>query len=206
MNKSSLSIIALAALAVGFAASWYLAEQRPVELEAGHYFGEQARALPAFELVAHDQRPFAREDFNGHWSLLFFGYTHCPDICPITLQALADAVGQIGDADVRDALRIYFVSIDPERDSPAQLAEYVAYFNPGFTGLTAPLENLRPLTRALGIAHDFRNKTDDATAYDVDHSSAIVLINPNAEFAGIFGAPHDPAVLARDLTRIVEHG
>lgn len=206
MNKSSLIVIAVTALAVGFAASWYLAERRPVELEAGRYFGEQARALPSFELVAHDQRAFRREDLDGHWSLLFFGYTHCPDICPITLQTLADAIGRIDDADVRGALRVYFVSVDPERDSPAQLAEYVAYFDPGFTGLTAPLEKLRPLTRALGIAHDFRDKTDGATSYDVDHSSAIVLINPDAEFAGIFGAPHDPAVIARDLTRIVEHG
>ena len=206
MNKSTLMVVALLALAVGFAASWYVADQRPVELEAGRYLGDQARALPDFELVAHDRRAFGRDDLNGHWSLLFFGYTHCPDICPITLQTLADAVGQIGDADVRDALRIYFVSVDPERDSPARLTEYVTYFDPAFTGLTAPLEHLRPLTRALGIAHDFRNRTDGASAYDVDHSSAIVLINPDAEFAGIFGAPHDPAALARDLTRIVEHG
>ncbi len=206
MNKSRLAIVALLALAIGFAASWFVAQQRPVELEAGRFLGDQARALPTFELVADDERPFVREDLGGHWSLLFFGYTHCPDICPITLQALADAIRQIDDADVRDALRIYFVSVDPERDTPARLAEYVTYFNPDFTGLTAPLEDLRTLTRALGIAHDFRNKTDGATAYDVDHSSVIVLINPQAEFAGIFGAPHDPAALARDLTRIVEHG
>ena len=206
MNKSSLFIVALVALAIGFAASWFVAGNRPIELEAGRYLGEQARALPAFELVAHDRRAFGRDDLNGRWSLLFFGYTHCPDICPITLQTLADAVGRIDDSDVRDALRVYFVSVDPERDSPARLAEYVTYFDPGFTGLTAPLEKLRPLTRALGIAHDFRNKTDGATVYDVDHSSAIVLVNPRAEFAGIFGAPHDPAAIARDLTRIVEHG
>lgn len=206
MNKSSLVAVALLALAIGFAASWYVAGQRPVELEAGRYFGEQARALPGFELVADDARVFGRDDLNGHWSLLFFGYTHCPDICPITLQTLAAAVAQIDDADVRGALRVYFVSVDPERDTPARLAEYVGYFDPEFTGLTAPLADLRKLTRALGIAHDFRNKTDGATAYDVDHSSAILLINPRAEFAGIFGAPHDPAVLARDLTRIVERG
>ncbi len=206
MNKSSLVIVALAALAIGFAASWYVASQRPVELEAGRYFGEQARALPDFELVTHDDRTFGRDDLSDHWNLLFFGYTHCPDICPITLQTLADAVARIDDSDVRDALRVYFVSVDPERDTPALLADYVAHFDPGFTGLTGPLDKLQPLTRALGIAHDFRNKTDGAIAYDVDHSSAIVLINPRAEFAGIFGAPHDPAALARDLTRIVEHG
>ncbi len=206
MNKSSLVIVSLVALAIGFAASWYVASKRPVELEAGQYFGEQARALPDFELVDHANRAFDRGDLDGRWSLLFFGYTHCPDVCPITLQTLADAVARIDDDDVRDELRIYFVSIDPERDTPARLAEYVTYFDPGFTGLTAPLERLKTLTRALGIAHDFRNKTAGASAYDVDHSSAIVLINPRGEYAGIFGAPHDPAVLARDLTRIVEHG
>ena len=149
MNKSTIAVVALLALAIGFLASWYVASQRPIELEAGRYFAEQARALPAFELVDHDNRAFRRDDLDGHWSLLFFGYTHCPDICPITLQTLADAVARIDDADVRDALRVYFVSVDPERDTPAQLAGYVTYFNADFTGLTAPLGQLQTLTRAL---------------------------------------------------------
>ena len=94
--------------------------------------------------------------------------------------------------------------VDPGVDSPEVLAEYVHYFNPAISGATAPLEALTPLTRSLGIAHAIRNRTDDSSEYDVEHSAAIVLINPQAEYAGLFGAPHDPLAMARDMTQIVE--
>ena len=204
MNKSSILIVTLIALIGGFGLSWYVHNNKPIELESGLWFGEQARALPEFELVDHNRKPLTREQLSGQWSLMFFGFTHCPDICPIGLQTLADMTKAIDDADVSDALQVYFVSVDPERDSPEILAEYVTYFNPAFRGATAPLEQLTPLTRSLGIAHMIRNKTDGSTDYDVDHSAAIVLINPQAEYAGLFGAPQDALAMARDLTRIIE--
>jgi len=205
MNKSSIAIVALLALIGGFSISWYLSSNKPIELEAGLWFGEQARALPDFELVDHNEQVVDRTTLSGKWSLMFFGYTHCPDICPATLQTLSDLANAIEDPDVAEAVRIYFISVDPERDNAETLASYVTYFNPGFTGATAVFEKLTLLTGALGIAHDIRNKTGDNPAYDVDHSSAIVLINPQAEFAGLFSAPHDPLAMARDLTRIVEY-
>ncbi len=207
MNKSSIALLALVFVALGFgvAASIYYAVRTPVQLEQGLFFGDRARALPAVELVDHRGRRWTRDDLRGNWSLMFFGYTHCPDICPLALQTLADTMRNIDDPDVRGAVDVYFVSVDPERDTPARLADYVGYFDSDFVGLTAPLDRLRVLTQSLGIAHDFRNKTDGAERYDVDHSSAIVLINPEAEFAGIFGAPHDPVAMAGDLTKIVEH-
>jgi len=205
MNKSSIAIVALLALIGGFSISWYLSSNKPIELEAGLWFGEQARALPDFELVDHNEQVVDRTTLSGKWSLMFFGYTHCPDICPATLQTLSDLANAIEDPDVAEAVRIYFISVDPERDNAETLASYVTYFNPGFTGATAVIEKLTLLTGALGIAHDIRNKTGDNPAYDVDHSSAIVLINPQAEFAGLFSAPHDPLAMARDLTRIVEY-
>jgi protein SCO1/2 len=205
MNKSSIAIIALVALIGGFAISWVINSNKPVELEAGLWFGDQARALPEFELVDHNRNKFNRSSLTGKWSLMFFGYTHCPDICPISLQTMSDMVNAIEDPDVLRELGIYFVSVDPERDTPEILAGYVTYFNPDFTGATAPIEKLTPLTRSIGIAHQIRNKTDDKPEYDVDHSSAIVLINPKAEFAGLFSAPQDALVMARDITRIIEH-
>ena len=205
MNKSSIAIVALLALIGGASISWLLNNSKPVELEAGLWFGEQARALPEFELVSHNNQSLTRSSLNGKWSLIFFGYTHCPDICPASLQTLAEMFTAIEDPDVLEAVQVYFVSVDPERDNSEILATYVTYFNPAFIGATAPLEKLTPLTRSLGIAHDIRNKSEASTNYDVDHSSAIVLINPQAEFAGLFGAPHDALALARDMTRIVEH-
>jgi protein SCO1/2 len=205
MNKSSIAIVALLALIGGFSISWFLNSNKPVELEAGLWFGDQARALPEFELVDHSNQPLTRSSLNGKWSLIFFGYTHCPDICPVSLQTMAEMLTAIEDPDVLAAMQVYFVSVDPERDKPEILAAYVTYFNPAFIGATAALEKLTPLTRSLGIAHDIRNKSEASTDYDVDHSSAIVLINPQAEFAGLFGAPHDALAMARDMTRIVEY-
>jgi protein SCO1/2 len=205
MNKSSIAIVALLALIGGFSISWFINNSKPVELEDGLWFGEQARALPEFELLNHNNEPMTRSSLNGKWSLIFFGYTHCPDICPASLQTMAEMFAAIEDPDVVEVIQVYFVSVDPERDNAEILANYVTYFNPAFIGATAPLEKLTPLTRSLGIAHDIRNKTESSTNYDVDHSSAIVLINPRAEFAGLFGAPHDALALARDMTRIVEH-
>ena len=205
MNKSSIAIVALVALIGGFSISWYLSSNKPIELEAGLWFGDQARALPEFELVNHNNQQLTRSSLNGKWSLMFFGYTHCPDICPTSLQTMSDMIAAIDDPDVLDAVQVYFVSVDPERDKAEIIAAYVTYFNADFIGATAELEKLTPLTRSLGIAHDIRNKSEGSTDYDVDHSSAIVLINPQAEYAGLFSAPHDALALARDLTRIVEH-
>lgn len=205
MNKSSIASVALAALFGGFAISWIISSNKSIELESGLWFGDQARALPEFELVDHNQQQLVKSDLNGTWSLMFFGYTHCPDICPTSLQTMSDMVSAIDDPDVVAALRVYFVSVDPERDKPEVLASYVTYFNPDFIGATAIEEKLSLLTRSLGIAHDIRNKVEGSSSYDVDHSSAIVLINPQAEFAGLFSAPHDAQVLARDMTRIIEY-
>jgi len=205
MNKSSIAIVALLALVGGFSISWFLSNNKPVELEAGTWFGEQARALPEFELLDHNNQLLTRSSLEGKWSLIFFGYTHCPDICPASMQTMSDIIIAIDDPDVLDAVQVYFVSVDPERDKAEILAAYVTYFNAAFIGATAALEKLTPLTRSLGIAHDIRNKSEAGTDYDVDHSSAIVLINPQAEFAGLFGAPHDAQEMARDLTRIVEY-
>lgn len=205
MNKSSIAIVAVLALAIGFALSWYQASSKPVKLESGTWFGEQARALPDFELIDHRGQPLTRASLNGKWSLLFFGFTHCPDICPTTLLSLQEMMQSIDDADVADAIRVYLISVDPERDTTEVLRDYVTYFNPDFIGATATMDRLRVLTRSLGIAHDIHGRDDASGNYNVDHSAAIVLVNPEAEFAALFSAPHDATTMARDMVRIVEH-
>ncbi|MEM7561973.1 MAG: SCO family protein [Pseudomonadota bacterium] len=205
MNKSSIAIVALLALASGIAISWAVSMNRPIELEAGVWFGEQARALPEFELTDHNNQKVNRNSLDGDWSLMFFGYTHCPDICPASLQMMSDMMQAIDDSDVSDKIRVYFVSVDPERDTQSLLSSYVTYFNPDFIGATAEIEKLSPLTGSLGISHRITNRIGDSPTYDVDHSGAVVLINPKAEYAGLFSSPHDPLKIARDMTRIVEY-
>ena len=204
MKKPILLILALTTVTVGLTVSWFISS-RPIELEKGLWFGDQARALPEFELIDHNNEALTRERLKGSWNLMFFGYTHCPDICPTTLLDMNQMVQAIDDPDVRKAVQVYFVSVDPGRDTPDVLAQYVTYFNPDFVGATAPDEKLRPLTRMLGIAHEIHKTSDEDLSYGVDHSSAVVLINPRAEYAGLFSAPQDPQSMARDMTRIVEY-
>jgi protein SCO1/2 len=205
MNKSSIVIVSLIALVGGIAISWVVSTNRLIELEAGLWFGEQARSLPEFELIDHNNKPLNRKRMSGDWSLMFFGYTHCPDVCPTSLQMMSDMMAAIDDPDVSDSVNIYFVSVDPERDTSELLASYVTYFNTEFIGATAAMDKLRPLTAAIGISHSIGEQTEGNPTYDVVHSSAIVLVNPKAEFAGVFGAPHDALAIARDMTRIVEY-
>ena len=205
MKKSTLYIIAIASLLLGLTGSWLMQTTQPIKLEAGRFFDDQAKVLTDFELRDKNNQPLGKSQLAGKWNLLFFGYTHCPDICPVSLQALADMIEAIDDRDVRDAIQVTFVSVDPDRDTPQLLKTYVEYFNPDFQGATAALSELSKLTAAIGIAHQLEKTSENQTGYLVSHSGVIVLLNPKAEFAGIFSAPHDGLVMARDMTKIIEH-
>lgn len=205
MKKSTPYIIALIALVLGFGGSWFVQNSTPVKLEVGRWFGDQAKTLPDFELRDQDNQPFGKAQLKGKWNMMYFGYTHCPDICPVSVQAMAEMMEAIDDKDVRDAIQFTFVSVDPDRDTPELLKNYVEYFNPSFKGATAPLPDLKKLTASIGIAHQLEKTSDDQESYLVSHSGAIILLNPEAQFSGIFGAPHDALAMARDITKIVEH-
>jgi protein SCO1/2 len=103
-------------------------------------------------------------------------------------------------------VRVYFVSVDPQRDKPDLLATYMNYFNPDFTGATADTEKLKILTSALGVSHKIKKKSEDDLSYAVSHSGFIVLIDPEVQFTGLFfSAPDDVQAIARDMTRLVKH-
>jgi len=205
MRKSVPYIIALIALVLGFGGSWFVQNSKPIELEVGRWFGDQSKALVNFELRDQNNQPFGNAQLKGKWSLLFFGYTHCPDICPVSLQAMSEMMEAIDDKHVREDIRVTFISVDPDRDTPALLKSYVEYFNPLFVGATAALPELKKLTASIGIAHKLEKTQDDQVSYFVSHSGAIVLLNPQGEFSGLFSAPHDALAMARDMTKIIEH-
>lgn len=161
-----------------------------------------ARALPDFLLEDHRGKAFTNENLKGQWSFVFFGYTHCPDVCPTTLELL-NQVDQIlkKETDI-DLPKTIFISVDPERDTVSQLAEYVPYFNPEFTGVTGSLENLQVLTKSLGIAFG-KDSDTESKEYEVFHSSRIMLIDPEARLKALFSSPHDANKIASDYTRII---
>lgn len=153
--------------------------------------------LPEFSLVDQRGAAFDKASFEGHESLVFFGFTHCPDICPATLQQLALTRRRMAGPDGAGFPRIVLISVDPERDSPAALAAYVEHFGAGITGVTGELEELRRLTSALGIYFEKSPGADGG--YGVDHSAVVLLINEHAEFQAVFRAPHAVDHFVADL-------
>lgn len=194
-NISLIIIVAvLAAVAGGVIGARLLAPDEPPTLAAGTLL-TQPRPLPDFTMVRDDGQPFTREDFRGEWSLVFFGFTHCPDVCPNTLFLLDRVVKQL-DGSEAEAPQVVFVSVDTERDTPDVIAEYVEYFNPAFAGVTGDAANLQKLAQAMSVAYEFRPEGD---SYTVVHSSAVLLVDPQARLHAIFTPPLHADVIAADL-------
>ena len=158
--------------------------------------------LPDISLVDAQGRPFATADLEDRITLMFFGFTHCPDICPITLQTLALARDDLIERGV-ESPDVLFVSVDPERDSPDRIRRYLDNFDPAFGGVTGPDEAIAPLTTALGVVVE-RHQHDDAEAYNVTHNSTIFVVGHDAEVVAIFSPPHDARVIASDFL-LVRH-
>ncbi|MCQ3829905.1 SCO family protein [Microbulbifer elongatus] len=151
---------------------------------------ERPRILDEFELIADSGSAFKTTQLAGRWTLVFFGFTHCPDVCPTTLSTL-NRFYQTLDDDTRENTDILLVSVDPQRDKPQQLQEYVRYFNPDFYGVTGEFINLKRFANQLNVP--FNKVPLDDGNYTVDHGSQVVLINPRGHYHGFFKAPLDPA-------------
>ncbi len=198
--------IAVLTIVAGYRFSqWYQANSRdhgmPRGLEATVL--DQARPLKPFRLVDHDGRPFTEQSLRGHWSFLFFGYVHCPDVCPIVLRVMQEAWQQIPHrADDPAPPQMIFVSVDPDRDTPAVLKQYVRYFNPDFIGVTGPLDEIDNLTGQLGILYGFDDQQADTGDYLVNHSAQIILIDPRGRMRAVLSPPHEPAVIAANFQTI----
>jgi protein SCO1/2 len=173
----------------------------PVELTTGSILSP-TRPLPDFSLIDQRGRAFGTADLRGHWSMLFFGYTNCPDFCPTTLTTLAAMQKRLRMAKAAVLPQVIFVSVDAKRDTPAQLAKYVPYFDPGFIGLTAADQPaIEALAKKLGVAAIIRPAADGN--YTVDHSGVIFVIDPEGKLAAILSGPYSAGALQADFQRIV---
>ena len=161
-----------------------------------------AKAVSDFQLSDHKEQPFTLENLKGTWSFAFFGYTHCPDVCPTSLAMLAQVMKKLEKNDTLNTLpQVVFVSVDPERDTPELLEKYLPYFHPDFIGLTGDPQQILVLTRQLGILYG-KAPGDNADDYLVDHSAAIILFDPDGNFRALFGVPHDPGLIAQEFVAI----
>ena len=160
-------------------------------------------ALPEVTLTDHHGGVFTSERLRGRFSLLFFGFTHCPDICPLTLAALA-RMGAGWSTPHIEAPQVVFVSVDPDRDDPDRIDSYLGNFNPAFQGVTGPREAMAPWLKALGVAVH-ADPHAQGEPYTVTHNSTVYVVGPGAELIAVFGPPHEGAVIAADFLKIRDH-
>ena len=162
----------------------------------GLYIFDTPRDPGAFTLLDHRGAPFTKESLKGDWTLLFFGFTHCPDICPTTLYDLSKVKAALIERGLSEKdVQFVFISVDPARDKAAKLQRYVEYFDPSFLATTGSVGQLTNLTRQLGSP--FRAEPETAeNVYEVTHSSAIYLVDPKGQYAGIISPPFVTADVA----------
>jgi protein SCO1/2 len=160
-----------------------------------------ARPLPALALTNQDGGPLGRDFFKGGWTIVFFGFTTCPDICPTTLATLSKATRQLTDLPAALQPRVMLVTVDPQRDDPAKLAAYVRFFDPAFLGATGDASSVAAAASAFGVP--FARVDLPEGGYTMDHGSGVFFVAPSGAIAAYSSAPHDAAVLARDYRKVV---
>lgn len=161
------------------------------------------RKVSDFTLTNNHNQPMTNADLNGQWTLAFVGYTYCPDICPTTLAALNQAYPKIVATVSEQPIKVWFISVDPKRDTIERLAEYVGFFNSEFIGATAEHKQLYPLVRSMGMMYSMSESTDEPN-YLVNHSGSVVVINPLGQVIGRFKPKHAPGQIAiSDTAQII---
>ena len=201
------SWVIVALLAAGLAGGLALNRQ----MSSSHDAGAAARVegllwpdpppVAEFSLTAKDGAEFTRADLAGRWSLMFFGFTHCPDVCPVTLRELDAALD--GYAAQGQAPQVVFVSVDPARDDAETVRRYVEFFDPAFQGVTGSQADIGRFTRDLGVIA-VPGEPDENGDYNVDHTASILVVGPDARVVGILSAPHSAEPIRRRFEAIRE--
>lgn len=156
----------------------------------------EGRPVPEFSLAAHTGDAFTPGDLRGQYSLVFFGFSNCPDVCPLTLRILADARAALEEGSLA-APELVFVSVDPERDDREQVARYVGFFGATMTGVFGPAPQLQPLLDFFGVG--VHKMSVDGEDYTVTHSGAVFMINPAGEYVAVFNSPKNADQVVRDF-------
>jgi len=164
----------------------------------------EASPITSFRLLDHHGNVFTQDNLAGKWSLLSFGYTHCPDICPTTLNVLDQANKILHEANATVLPQTLFLTLDPERDDANTLSEFVPWFNKEFIGLTGSIEQIHALTKNLGILIQKREDESGEGNYLIDHTVSIMVIDNKGQLRALSSAPHNPQTIANDFIKITE--
>ena len=201
-QKTAVAFLAVAALAAGAVLSHVILKaNRTVSAQTIIY--PTPRPLPDFCLTDHEGNAFCDDQLAGHWTLMFFGFTQCPDICPMTLSTLANILRSSDDDGIKSQPGVVLVSVDPMRDTPEQLSTYLNYFDPRFKGITGDLTEIQKLAAALGVGYRYA-AGDKEGDYTVEHTAALFLIGPDTAVRALFQPPHRAESLRRDIDLVLE--
>ncbi len=163
-----------------------------------------ARPLIGFSLLDQNKQEFSPAQLKGHWSFLFFGFTNCPDVCPTTLKVMQSVWKTLPTkAGEKGHPKLYFISVDPDRDSAETLKQYVQYFNPEFNGVTGKLDELDKLTNQIGILYGYDEKDgDNDEEYIVNHGAQLILVDPKGRMRAVISPPHIAKTIAANFQTI----
>jgi len=209
MKKTHILIFIIAAVGAGLAGIWMgknTTDETSVSIKPDTIQGAiypKAKFIKEFTLINHRSEKVTKENFRNQWSLIFVGYTHCPDICPTTMTVMNQVSEFMSKQEIQPP-KIVFLSIDPERDTADILNSYVAYFNKDFIGLGGALTEVAQFSQQLnavfrkapGLSGEITDKD-----YLMDHSSALMLINPDGNLQSILTAPHTPANVIESIIK-----
>ncbi len=161
------------------------------------------RAIIPFKLTDNQGNTFTNKNLQGHWTFLFFGFTHCPMICPTTMALLNKVYTKLKTLNKASNVNVVLVSIDPQRDTVQRLNQYVHTFNKHFIGLTGSKAEIDKLSQQLGIvAMRIPGKTKAQNDYDINHSGAILLVAPSGKLIALFSMPHKADNIVADFLKI----
>lgn len=203
MSRRTLRIILLSMAAfVGglFAARALFAPPAPPTLQRATWLPD-GQHLPRLALVDQDGKAFDGSSLAGRWTIVFFGFTSCPDVCPTTLATLARLTRELHDLPTDQQPRVLLISVDPERDRPEQLRGYVRAFDPGFQAATGTPQAVAGAAQAFGVGYARVSRPDGG--YSVDHGSSLFIVGPAGSIVAASPAPHESRPLATDYRAIV---
>ncbi len=167
-------------------------------------FPDDFKTVPPFSLLTANNQPITESALDGQWTVLFFGFTHCPDICPNTLNEMNGVVSELANGNTT-VPQVMFITVDPVRDTVEKMTEYVNYFNTDFVGVSGDLTDITQLTRKLGIVASYTADTNGSDNYSVDHTASMLLIDPQLRVRAKLTPPHKMDTLVADLKTLITH-
>ena len=202
MKRIPIVILAIVALVAGYYAGNMFKQKAPPPVLASVL--EPPKEIRPFELIGGDGEAFTLDDFKGQWTLVYFGYTYCPDICPTTLSDISRAYNRLADQpDITENLKTLLISVDPDRDSPKRLQDYVTFFRDDYIAATGDEEMIAQVAKDFSAFYKV-HEPDENGNYPVDHSSIVSLVNPDGKIRAIFISVAEAPQVASDLAGIID--